>query len=69
MCPVPLSDPTLPPPLDAYWLERMHDLWMDLYTAAFFLHGPSAAEQVKSAQGQYEDAYVPEADHRHEGGY
>jgi hypothetical protein len=38
----------------------MHQLWIDLYSASFFLHGSSAAEEIKDAQIKYEENFDPD---------
>lgn len=59
MHPVMTPDPTTPPPLNAYWNERLKQLWIDLYCGAFFLHGASAAQHIKDAQEEYEINFYP----------
>lgn len=47
----------------------MKDQWVDLYTAAYFLYGSSAAEEIKDAEIHFQDNYSPDQERSGEGAW
>lgn len=57
---VPAPDPTLPPPLDLYWVANMSRLRSEVFTTATFVYGAELADRLYQLLYEFDVEHGPQ---------